>query len=165
MKALALWKEFDNPTDNHTDTKPACNISFTSEAEKKMEQVIKKLGKWTRMGSRGTAWEFMWNFTCKKLKTKICGFFFSLSGIWNKSIINIFYDMCMDVLKVHILLYVEIYIDFLKLFSPMAVVDLIRHMANDTCCVFNQIDKLVLLWSMIINKINFYFLTCHIWNT
>ena len=73
--------------------------------------------------------------------------------------------MCMDVLKVHILLYVEIYIDFLKLFSPMAVVDLIRHMANNTCCVFNQIDKLVLLWSMIINKIIFYFLTCHIWNT
>ena len=73
--------------------------------------------------------------------------------------------MCMDVLKVHILLYVKIYIDFLKLFSPMAVVDLIRHMANDTCCVFNQIDKLVLLWSMIINKIILYFLTCHIWNT
>ena len=25
----------------------------------------------------------------------------------------------------------------------MAVFYLIRHMANDTCCVFNQIDKLV----------------------
>ena len=32
---------------------------------------------------------------------------------------------------------------FLKLFSPMAVFYVIRHMANDTCCVFNQIDKLV----------------------
>ena len=75
MKALALWKEFDNPTDNHTDTKPACNISFTSEAEKKMEQVIKKLGKMNKDGVPGDRLGVHVKFYLK-LKTKICGFFF-----------------------------------------------------------------------------------------
>ena len=77
MKALALWKEFDNPTDNHTDTKPACNISFTSEAEKKMEQVIKKLGKMNKDGVPGDRLGVHVKFYLQEIENKYMWIFFS----------------------------------------------------------------------------------------
>ena len=38
-KALPLWKMFDNPTENHTDTEVTYTISFIREA-KNIKQIL-----------------------------------------------------------------------------------------------------------------------------
>ena len=84
--------------------------------------------------------------------------FFPRSGIFNKSIIHVFFmTMCVNVAKDHIFIYRWNIYMFFNIFAHSRFFNHASHMPQDTCYKLNTFCNLVQLWYVIISMMSFIF--------